>query len=163
MSLRRSCFYHEMILFRGIHSERELPVDRTIFVQISSILPARSSSIFFDSDEVGEMVGVEMREQNVPYAMAVNPGLHEVRKRPGTEVKQKRLDGFPHVAGCRPCGVKSRRFLATVPVRPCYRLGLEPRALALKARTSHREINDFHLPPLQPLSTVIKPLQPFVL
>ncbi len=24
-----------------------------------------------------------------------------------------------------PCGVKSRRFLATVPVRPCYRLGLD--------------------------------------
>ncbi len=43
------------------------------------------------------------------------------------------------------------------------RLGLEPRALALKARRSHREINYFHIHPLQTLSTVIKALQPFVL
>ena len=41
--------------------------------------------------------------------------------------------------------------------------GLDPMALALKARSSHHEINDFQIHPFQTLSAVIKPLQACVL
>ena len=41
--------------------------------------------------------------------------------------------------------------------------GLEPGALALKARRSHHEINDSHLHRPQTLSTGIRRVQPFVL
>jgi len=59
-------------------------------------------------------------------------------------------------------------FIARVPGRKGHkevvsRLGLEPRALALKARRSPRKINYLAFSPLQLLSSFIKLLQVFVL
>ena len=77
---------------RADHSERR-PRPSLVFRKDQGIEKVR--------DEVGEVIGVVVGEENVSDPMAVHAGLHEVRQRARAEVQQYRMVGADEITrGC---------------------------------------------------------------
>src|SRR2546427_11605897 len=61
-----------------------------------------------EREEVGEMIRMVMREEDVPQPVAVGADLDEVHQRARPEVEEQQLVGLDQVAGGRACGMQVR-------------------------------------------------------
>ncbi len=58
-----------------------------------------------EGDEVREVIGVEVREQDVANRVPVDSGLHDIGQRPRPEVQEQKLISLNDIAGCRAPGM----------------------------------------------------------
>lgn len=58
-----------------------------------------------ESDEIREVVGVKMGEEDITDLMPINTGLHEIVQRAWAEIEQEHLVGLDQIACRRPFGM----------------------------------------------------------
>ena len=71
----------------------------------AALVLAEDDGIEEEGNEVGEVVGVEMRKQNMCNPVPIDTAGDQVAERARSEVEEKRLVGLNQVPGRSACGV----------------------------------------------------------